>query len=96
LLEALRAACKAEVLALLAAGDETPPASVDGAQAPGTDTIAYAFPWSDWLPAFGSRTVGPFEPCANCGARTFVQYGQSAHCLKYARARASRDPEPGR
>lgn len=107
-LDRLRAA-KAEVLALLAAAPvETTPAPASPAPSPRLAStaalaaaradarLAYAFPWPDRIPDLGARRVQPFDLCGDCGAGSWVTYGDRVCCLPCARRRAEvAGPGPG-
>jgi hypothetical protein len=48
-------------------------------EAPGG--LSYAHPWPDVLPVLGARHVGPYIGCADCGAGTWVRFGDRPFCL---------------
>jgi hypothetical protein len=56
---------------------------------------AYAFPWPDTVPGFGSRRVVPFELCSACGIGTWIMYGDRPLCLPCARRRHNQPPVGG-
>jgi hypothetical protein len=49
---------------------------------------SYAHPWPDALPALGSRDVGPYTACADCGTGTWVRFGDYPLCLGCAAVHA--------
>ncbi len=78
---------------------EAEPDTVEQPHAPGPDPggvgqpshapSCYAGPWPDALPELGPRSVGPFTPCSDCGAGSWVRYGDTVLCLTDAQRRAS-------
>jgi hypothetical protein len=50
---------------------------------------ACASPWPDILPDLGPRRVGTFTPCAQCGAGSWVRYGEAVRCLSCATTEAA-------
>jgi hypothetical protein len=44
--------------------------------------------WPDMLPGLGPRHIGPFDPCADCEARSWARYGSTVLCLTCARRRS--------
>ena len=69
---------KAEILRLLAS---PVPAAV------GRLEDCYAFPWPNSVPDLGSRRVQALSPCADCGAGSWVVYGEMVLCLVCAKRR---------
>ncbi len=55
----------------------------------GPGTRLYAFPWPDALPDLGPRRVQAFALCTDCGAGSWVAYGDRVCCLACARQRAA-------
>jgi hypothetical protein len=53
---------------------------------------AYAHPWPDELVDLGARHVGPYVACADCGAGTWVRFGERPMCLGCANAAQRRGP----
>jgi hypothetical protein len=44
--------------------------------------------WPAMLPGLVEKTIGAYEPCADCGTGTWVRYGGRAVCLRCAQWRA--------
>ena len=82
--------------ALVLAGAAVPAVAAPSALAvPGAPRRpSYAFPWPDAVPGLGARTVGPYDPCANCARGSWVRYGADVLCCACAVARTATGPLP--
>jgi hypothetical protein len=50
---------------------------------------SYAHPWPDALPDLGPRSIGPYDPCVDCGCGSWVRYGGAVVCCPCAAARSA-------
>jgi hypothetical protein len=71
-----------EILSLRRKGQETqdPPHPTKKEESCKGWTPTYAYPWPDAIAGLGSRHIGPFDVCADCGIGSWVRYGWLVLC----------------